>query len=221
MPDKNVPRVVNYHRVWSRLPNIASVLEMPKTPVQVEEYRVDYKEDQLRNMIVENTGMIGDMVVDAATVQSLPDNYVSELYANTRFGISIAGELMPIRLGDAFTSSPYALPNYFLMSALLHAVYQAESKTTNPENLWRLDNGLRLLRQINFVMSQILESNPSGIRPAQPVVSAYTEIYTNADYVETNHMVMIDRLELTVLEADGWTAQSVADHWVNNKTQPV
>lgn len=220
MTTTSKPIVVNFHRVWTRLPSVGDMPSQPATPVQKEDYRIDYTEDQLRTMVIENVGMIGDMVVDTASVAALPENYLSELYANTRFSMPISGELMPIRLGDAFTTSPYSLPNYFLMSALLHAIYQKELLTTDPESKWKLDNGLRLLKQINYMMLRVLQTNPAGVRPPQPVVSAYTEVYSTEVIQETTHVVLIDSYELAALEQTGWTAQSIADHWTATKTQP-
>lgn len=214
------PVVVNYFRVWTKMPSLMTTTHTkPVAPIQQEDYVVEYTEDQLRNMIINNHDLFGKTTIDPAAIRGLPDGYLTDLYNSTRY-LKPSVSVPPVRLRDAWSSSAYHLPSYIMLSALLAAIYNIETVTTDPFKQWRANNIARLLKQIHFMMIQIVKSNPSGIKPAQIVVSSYTEEVGEGEELLHTAFVYIDAVEAAPLLSNGWTAKSIAEHWVANKTQP-
>lgn len=216
-------KIVDYYRVWSKIPDIP-VVEIPSKKVTQEEYSADYTENQLRTFVKSATDLFGGMVIDHAAVDALPDNYLLSIYENLRFG-KIPTETLPVVMFVGteahYSGNAYALPQLILASAMINQMYAKETNTTDPYKQWRSRNLRYIAIHVHAAIINILQDNPTGIKPDLTVVSAYSTEYGEGEETIIDRFVYIDRPHLKALEPKGWTAQSIAEHWVTEHTQPM
>lgn len=216
----NVPVVIDYYRVWSRLPDMTTYPEnFPAAPVKNEDYVREYNDSDLKILIKKAVDNVGGLVIDPAAIDSIPDGYLLQLYENLRYR-KISNQYRPSRIENNWTKSVYGLPDYILGSVMITQIYQKLLASTSPTTLWKVNNLHRLIKVLNYLIKMMVMANPTGDRPALTVVSTTTEEYGQGSELLVTNRVYIDKLKLGVLQNDGWTAQSIADYWVDNKKQP-
>jgi hypothetical protein len=218
---RTVAKIIPYIQSWYTLPDISSIgtLPIPTVPSVYEEFIVEYTEAELRQLILSTDQLFYGLEIDATSLTNVPNGWVVAWYNNIRYHKPTPDNIMPLRLGNAFTTSPHALAGYVCMSALLKRLYELGASTVNPTLKAKADFILRLLKQVNYCIWAILKKYPSATDGRLIIGTDTTiDLAGNGEEIKT---VYFDQSRLSTYVASGKTLQQALDYWTTHLQQPT
>lgn len=183
------------------------------TPPQVKQLLIDAISGN------DQTQLFGGMVLDVDICNGLPEEWIYAYYLNARYGRAMPVSMLPIRINSNYSTTGWLLGPLAICSAILSRLWDQTASTINPTIKKEHDSLSRCLVQLNYVIYQITQSNPTLGRPTGLIVSAL-QAYDKRT-TETSIDVWVDSDALVLWESAGGTLESAVEHWVVNKTQPI
>jgi hypothetical protein len=237
---KLVLSVVPRYRPVTTYPSTVGITvpAKPVSPIFAERAPLqnEFTEAELRSIILQRTEHWGGMTFVESDFDQLPNDYILNLYLNTRYQLTVPPGIMPLRAstevrastdmppnstpGTEFNPSHHLASNYILMAALFGALFERTKMTIDPNQKFIAMNYLRIAQHLYYVLYQILTENPTGQYNDRCVIGQLNEYRKVGDQIGNTITIFFDEEVSNSYIAAGATLEDMADYWLMNKEQP-
>ena len=226
---------------WVTKPSLVDLtpVNKPDSPIFAERapLEMEYTETELRRILLEHpTPHWAGVTFTEDSLSALPDNYLLNIYLNTRYQVPMSAGMMPMRASTEvrestelpadkvpkieFSACQHLLPTYVLAACLFGALFDRTKQTINPEVHFSAMQLLRIAHTLYFMAYTLLQSNPNVEFNDRLVIAQLNEY--NLVGTDIGHVITI-YFDADVLESytnAGGTIDGAIEHWLMHKTQP-
>jgi hypothetical protein len=225
---------------WVTKPNLTNLepVTKPDSPIFSERapLKMEYTEEELRRILLEHPNHWAGATFSEQSLSTLPDNYLLNIYLNTRYQVPMPDGMMPMRASTEvrestdlppdtkpkieFSACQHLLPTYVLAACLFGALFDRTKQTISPEVHFSAMQLLRIAHTLYFMAYTLLLENPNVEFNDRLVIGQLNEYNLVGNNLGHSITIYMDAAVLESYVAAGGTIEQIIDHWLMHKTQP-
>lgn len=183
-------------------PSIVKVPAYPANAVWTTEKRLSVDETTLRKYCLDKHTEFKSPKPLKVKVESLPDNYCTELLNHVRYYHPRSDKHLPVYLGETLCTAAQALPDLILAANMCRSIFTHSVATIDRSEEAEARNWLLLARQLEYVANVIMSKDPEP----RIVITKSVSVWGNPtdDFSEEDETFYLDSALLT---ASGLSAE--------------